>query len=70
LDGRYDLGEERSMKLTWYPRSLIVVVMFLAAFAAALELAMDFRRGAIVGVLALTAYLALETILTFNPAQR
>ena len=57
------------MKLTWYPRNLVVAVVLLAAFAAALSLAIDFRRGAVVGVLALIAYVGLEAILTFNPAQ-
>lgn len=56
------------MKVTFYPKSILVAVGLLGLFAWALNLALDFRRGAVVGLLALIAYLVLETSLTFNPA--
>jgi len=56
------------MKVTWYPRNVVVAIVFLTAFAAAVDLAIDFRGGAIVGVVALIAYVGLETLLTLNPA--
>jgi hypothetical protein len=57
------------MKLTWYPKNLFVAAVLLVTFAGALNLAVDFRRGAIVSVLALIAYVGLEFLLTFNAAQ-
>jgi hypothetical protein len=57
------------MTLRWYPKNVLVGVVLLAAFAVAVDLAVDFRRGAAVGVLALIAYLSLDAVLTFNPAQ-
>jgi hypothetical protein len=58
-----------AMKLTWYPRNLAVAVVFLAAFPAVLNLALDFRRGAIVGGIALAASVGLDALLTLNPAR-
>lgn len=37
-------------------------------FAWALRVAIDFRAGAVVGLLALLSYLAFEIGLSFNPA--
>jgi hypothetical protein len=57
------------MKLRWYPKNVLAAVVLLAACGFALDLAVDFKSGATVGVLALIAYLSAETVLTFNPAQ-
>ena len=54
------------MKLRWYPRNVLVAAVLFVAFGLALDLSVDFKRGAAVGVLAV--YLSLDTFLTFNPA--
>jgi uncharacterized membrane protein AbrB (regulator of aidB expression) len=56
------------MKVTLYSKNILVAVSLLALFVWVLNLALDFRRGVVVGMLALVAYLVLETGLTFNPA--
>jgi hypothetical protein len=53
----------------WYPKNVLVAVVLFVAFGLALDSSVDFKRGAAVGVLALAAYLGLDTFLTFNPAQ-
>ena len=57
------------MRLTWYPKNVFGGVVLLVAFGLVLDLAVDFRRGLAVGVLALIVCLSLDTVLTFNPAQ-
>ena len=57
------------MNVTWYPRNVLLAVVVLVVFVAALNLAGDFYRGAATGAAALIAYLSVDTILTFNPAQ-
>ena len=57
------------MKVTWYPKNFLVAVVLLIAFAATLTVAMNFRAGATVGVGGLLAYLFLDVVLTFVPAQ-
>jgi hypothetical protein len=57
------------MKLRWYPKNVLVAMVLFVAFGLALDLSVDFKRGAAVGVLALAVYLSLDTFLTFNPAQ-
>lgn len=55
------------MHVTWLPRNLILAVALVGLFAWALRVAIDFRAGAVVGLLALLSYLAFEIGLTFNP---
>jgi hypothetical protein len=57
------------MKFTWYPRNLLIAVALLLAFAAALNTAVDFERGAVAGVLGLIVYICTDVVLTVNPAQ-
>lgn len=54
------------MTITWYPKSVLLAVVFFAAFAVALNIAIDFRRGAVVGLTALLVYAFLDVMLTFN----
>lgn len=37
------------MKVTFYPKSILAAVALLALCAWALDLALDFRRGVVVG---------------------
>ena len=55
------------MRTTWYPKNLLVAVALVGLFAAALRVAIDFRTGAVAGLLALMAYLAFELGLASNP---
>lgn len=55
------------MRVTWFPRNLLRVVAVVGILGCALRVAIDFRAGAVVGLLALLSYLALESGLTFNP---
>jgi hypothetical protein len=45
---------------TWYPKNLLLAVALFALFAVALRVAIDFRTGAVAGLLALMAYLPLS----------
>ncbi len=56
------------MKTTWYPQNLLIAVALVGLFAVALRVAIDFRTGAVAGLLALIVYLAIELGLTLNPA--
>lgn len=56
------------MKATWYPKNLLLAVASFALFAVALHIAIDFRTGAVAGLLALLAYLTIELGLIVNPA--
>ena len=55
------------MRVTWYPRNVLLAIVLLALFAWGLRTAVDFRTGAVVGLLALLTYLAFEVGSTFNP---
>lgn len=55
------------MHFTWYPRNLLLAAVFVGLFAWTLRVAVDFRAGVVVGLLALLCYLAFEIGLTFNP---
>jgi hypothetical protein len=56
-----------TMRVTWYPKNVLVAGALLALFAAALRVAIDFRIGAATGLLALMAYMAIEMGLIVNP---
>jgi hypothetical protein len=57
------------MGVRFYPKALLVTVVFLAAFGATLALADEAGRGlAIAGAASIVAYLVIELGLTFNPA--
>jgi len=66
LRGYDGVGERISV--TVYPRNLLVGALMLALFAWGLNLALDFRSGAAIGVLALLLYLVFELGLTSNPS--
>ncbi len=57
------------MKLTLYPKNVLVAAALLAALGVALDLAIDARHGAAAGVAALLVYLGLDAALTVNPGQ-
>ena len=56
------------MTATFYPKRVLITVVFLIVFGWALSLATDARRSAAIGVLALIAYALIELLITVNPA--
>jgi hypothetical protein len=57
------------MRVTFYPRALLIAVVFLVMFGATLLLAIDVERGiATAGSLAVLAYVLIEVGWAFNPA--
>ena len=60
-------GADRESHLVSEEPPLLAVAV-LALFAAALRVAIDFRTGAVAGLLALMAFLAIELGLPLNPA--
>jgi len=57
----------RVMRVTWYPKNIAIGVVTLALFAAAMNLAMDVKRGVAMGVIAALAYLSIDVLLAVNP---
>lgn len=55
------------MRVTWYPRNILLAVALLGLLAFALRLAIDFRAGAVVGLLALLCYIGVDAGFSFNP---
>ena len=55
------------MRVVWYPKNVLVAVVLMALLAWALNLALDFRRGATVGLFALLVYLVFDLGPTFSP---
>lgn len=58
------------MRVTWYPRNILLVVALLGLLAFALRLAIDFRTGSVVGLLALLSYIGVDAGFSFNPRVR
>jgi hypothetical protein len=56
------------MTVSFYPKRLLATALFILAFGSILSLATDMSQGAAVGALALSAYLFVELLVTFNPA--
>jgi hypothetical protein len=56
------------MTVNFYPKNLLVSAVFLIAFGSLLSVATDLRRGAMVGGLAVLAYLLIEVFAAVNPA--
>ena len=60
------------MKITFYPKSLLIAVVVFIMLGATLELAVTVQQGvAVAGVLGVLAYLLIEIIeigLVVNPA--
>jgi len=55
------------MRVTWYPRNVLYAVALLWLLVFALRLAIDFRAGALVGLLALLCYVGVDAGFSFNP---
>ena len=55
------------MRVTWYPKNILIGLALLAAFALATNLAVDVRRGVAMGLLAAVAYAIVDAILSVNP---
>ena len=55
------------MRVTWYPKNILIGLALLAALALAMNLAIDIRRGVAMGLLAAVAYAIVDVILAVNP---
>jgi hypothetical protein len=55
------------MRVTWYPKNILIGLALLAAFELAMNLAVDVRRGVAMGLLAAVAYALVDVILSVNP---
>lgn len=56
------------MTVTFYPKRLLLTAVFIVAFGLMLEMATDLRRGVVVGVLAVCAFVLIELLIVVNPA--
>jgi len=56
------------MRVTWYPKNIALGVVMLALFVVAMNLAVDVMSGAAMGVIAVLAYLAVDVLISVNPA--
>jgi uncharacterized membrane protein len=58
------------MTVTWHPRNLLITVVLIAVFAVALNIAIEFQTGALMGAGAFFVYLLVDVLLTLNPSPR
>ena len=56
------------MRVTWYPRNIVIGLVLVSLFAVAINLAADVTRGIAMGVVAAVAYLFVDVLLSVNPA--
>jgi hypothetical protein len=54
------------MRVTWYPRNLLIAVVLTISFGVAFAIASDVLRGVIAGVAVTVIALLVEGAMTFN----
>jgi hypothetical protein len=62
------LGEDTKMRVTFYPRRLLLTAALIVGLSAVLSMASNARQAGTLGVVGVVAYLLFDAFFTVNPA--